>query len=686
MKRRADLNKRIGSILLCGVLVFLSIPCGPGIPAQAAPKGGKTFAMKTARALAVEESSAYFQVEETILSKQAALESAKKAIKLKQKNMSTFRWSPLLSFKFPTKPNEQESYEFQFKPVSIQAEIDEAIHKLNDTKISIYQEINTLYVEIVVLQETIAFNEQRLEALDLGIERNKSRLLTGDATQADVDKLTKKRESTANKVASDKRSLEAKLTKMSNKVGTDVAHGYKFETPFIEARIKRTQLPALIQYTLDNDQSYYEACMNETTARVSLNTNYSLMASQYGGDMGYISGFVMQALNGQKVNGKAFKQKYKEFLEKVDSYWQGKKRILFIKIPRVWFKGSLDGTRYIEDDPYVLYQDTLDYANAHTEKLDAEASLEEQVIDTFENYVSVKNSYDSALKDLNKAKKDLDADQLRNQIGDLSFEEYSSELDDYEEMQNALFDTMKTYSETLYAFDRLTCGGISALLDGTDASLQTGQTGTSHVEKEYATGAQYFLKQIIQSEAFELSIYVPEELDVNVTHYELWCDNTMIGERTEVNKRLRHLALAVSEVDEVKIRLYDEGVFVSDCVIDADKSNGPLPIVTDRKIVKTSPDDIGVYEISHNETTGMVTLKLTIPEDPDVKYYQIKTSDGDLLTGEEPMDIKKGLTYLSLLENSLNDLTIILMSESKTQLYEARFDTANRKIRKKDAE
>ena len=687
---RKGAGKKLIKLMIPAAVVLLSAVLAVVFEGKVSAAPGRTLTMKAARALALEESMEYFQVEQSISTKEAALKSAQKAIKLKQISMSTFRWSPLLSLKFPTNPTEAEACEFQFKPISIQAEIDEATHKLTDTKLGIYEEVNNLYVDIVVLQRTIAFNERRLAAYEEGLEKNKLRLLTGEGTQADVDKIEKKLEQCKTKVSTDKNNLASSLRKLSNKVGTDVSTGYSFETPFQEAQVPRAALPWLIQYTLDRDQTYYAACLDETTARINLQINYSLMKNKYGGDINMIAPYVNMALSGQTIKGgtaKAFKKDYDAFINKIDSYWWGKKRIcLFIKIPRIWMKGSLDGTRYIDDDPYVLYTATLEYAEAASAKLAAEADLEEQVIDNFDTYASIRTSYIKGLESLDKAEADLEADKLRNMLGELSFEEYDSELSDYEQQQNDIFELMKTYSQTLYSYDRLTCGGISAYLSGDDAGFNTGGVGTSHVEKETTEGASYYIKQIIQSQAFELSIYIPEDFEVEITHFELWCDKERIGGRTEIDKKLRHLAITKDGVNAVKIRLYNGEEFVDDVVIDPSETSGPLPIVKDRKIVKVNPEDIGLVEISTSDGTGLLDIRLDITEDTAVASYRVRTAEGKYLSGSSPVQNGKSFRHLTLVETGLEETVIELLDKEGNLLYNARFDMQNHRIRKEITE
>ena len=64
---------------------------------------GKTLTLSQAVALATGVSREYKTTRSKIFLKQAEYEEAVKSIALKKKNMATFRWTPLLSFKFPEK-------------------------------------------------------------------------------------------------------------------------------------------------------------------------------------------------------------------------------------------------------------------------------------------------------------------------------------------------------------------------------------------------------------------------------------------------------------------------------------------------------------------------------------------------------------------------------------------------------
>ncbi len=215
--------------------------------------------------------------------KEVSLRQAVKSIKVKKKNMSTFRWSPLLSFKFPEKPDLSEAFEFEFKPIQIQAQIDTVNHKMTDQILEVYEAVSNLYVDIVILQDKIAFEEERLEVMNFTLLKNRAGLVTGQTAEKDVEAMERSLKALNDQIASDQRNLNADKKKLSEMIGMDVTTGYRFENPFVSSRIDRSSLNDLIQYTLDHDENYYEVSLNAATSLISLRTSYRLREGQYGG-------------------------------------------------------------------------------------------------------------------------------------------------------------------------------------------------------------------------------------------------------------------------------------------------------------------------------------------------------------------------------------------------------------------
>ena len=128
---KLNIAKRVlAAVLTMSCAVTSLALVSPPITAQAAR--GKKLTLKAARSLALEASTDYEAAGDKIVAKQAAYESAVKSITLKKKSMSTFRWSPLLSFKFPTTPDFGEASEFSFKPTSLAYDVKVAQHNMQD--------------------------------------------------------------------------------------------------------------------------------------------------------------------------------------------------------------------------------------------------------------------------------------------------------------------------------------------------------------------------------------------------------------------------------------------------------------------------------------------------------------------------------------------------------------------------
>ena len=662
------IKRRILPLLLAVVLLFDSFPV---LAAK------QKLTRDTAEKLAINNSDDYLKLESELALKEVELVQAVKSIKLKKKNMSTFRWSPLINFKFPEQANFEEEYEFTFKPIQLEAEIDVLKHKLSDQKLADKEEVNNVYTKIVVAQEYLSYYEGRLEELEKRVERTKLEMKTGNRSKDDVQFLEEKIKTLKNKQVSEESKLMEAKKDLSEICGIDVTTGYEFQKEFAWLDLSRTKLPLFIESTLDGDTAFYETSMNVVTQKIALETNYRLMENQYGDKMGYISEYVKTALADQKIDSRAFKQKYDEFLKAIDAPWQGNIRILFLKIPKEWFKGEISGIRYVEDSSYSLFEAALSYQDAVLEKKNQKAELEGRVETEYNTLVSLRKAYDTAKQAVENNKKDLEKNAILYRMGELGQEEYLALLDEFEELQIEMLGAMAEYSNALYTYDRFTCGGISAL-------LTSGTAGRSSVEAVYADGAWYYLESIIQNEEFRISVNLPVDFPIDITHFELWCNNQQIGERTEIEKDIRHLKLALSDVEEVKLRFYADDEFIDDCLINPENNSGFLSIVSKYRVETEEDTTIGTYSYTRNSLTGMITLTLLPDAKEKVGYYRIFDKKGRVLGDGEKTDIKKGFVYLGLLAGSLEELQAEFYDEEENLLYKGYFDTVNTKLKKED--
>lgn len=678
--RKRHKHKFISRLLSVFLLCSLLIGTLPPWQAQAA---AKKLSVATAKSMALAQSSDYTKLKNKLALAKVQYTQSVKSIKLKEKNQKTFRWSPLLNFKFPEKPDLADEFEYTYKPLELQSQIDVLNHSLSDCIYGIYEKVELAFLKVYVLQEKISYNEKRIDSYQGALNKNKARLLAGQANQTDVDTMEKKLETLNSTLASDKRNFEAEKEKLGLLIGVDLSTSYEFQSPFVTASLDRMTQEELIAHTLEYDDAYYQARTASANGLLELNTNYRLMQNQYGSKMRMIDSFINQAKKGEKLDSAAFKLKYGELLDAADQPWQGKKRILFIKIPKEWFKGAIDGIRYVEDEPYALYESAVEYQGLYAEELAMKKDLTASVKEYYENYVSTMNSSQSLAKEVAKKENELKKAAYLNGTGKMTYEEYTQVQEEYEELQMDYLDAKAAHSEILYTFDRLTCGALSAYLKGEAIELSSSEGGKSYVVEDEGEGIYYFIHSMVENNIFELGLSVPENFEIGVSDYELWVDNMQVGTRTAVNKTIRHLALDMEEVDRVFIRLYDGDTFVDDCDIDPSVYSEKL-LITNYRIETTGSSQIGFYTAKTNSATGMLEFKITLNPDQMAEFYNIKTADGKYLVSDKKIPVKDKFSYLAAAEGSLEDLTICLYDKSGALLFEARPQSADQTLQKKE--
>ncbi|MBQ2116139.1 MAG: TolC family protein, partial [Lachnospiraceae bacterium] len=437
----------------------------------------KTFPLAMAKNLAMTNSKSCRKLRVQISMKKAKYAESVKKLTLKRKNQSTFRWSPLLSFKFPETPDLVDEFEYAYKPLSIQSEIDKLKHELSDAKYAVYEEVTNLYVNIYTLQEKIAFDEKRLETINDEISSNEAKVVLGLASQSDVDSMKKSQKKLNDKLASEKRDFENKKKDMKTLTKLDVTTGYKFENPYIDISISRANLDDIKQHTLENDNGLYEAKITKDYNLTALNTSYKIMKNWYGSKMSTIDSFVSQARAGQEIDEEAFKNAYDKFMSDADAPWDKEFKLWLIfftlRFPFEYLKGERSGTRYIENEPYMLYTSCLEYVSSIEEEKNTRIALEKNVDSGFENIVTTRNAYLSLVDEVSDAKKACEKAEYLNSTGKLSYEDYQTEKENYENVEIDMLDALDLYTQTLTSYDRLTCGAITNYLKGTGVQLDT---------------------------------------------------------------------------------------------------------------------------------------------------------------------------------------------------------------------
>ena len=671
------IKKSIVTVLLIS-LVTCTIPvsdCGQVLAA------GKTLTLKQAETTAMANSSKRVKILNKIELQEIKYAAAVKSIKMKKKNMSTFRWTPLLTFKFPEQPTLADEYEWQYKPLQITSMIQELQHQLQDEKLEMKETVSNLYVQIYINQQKIAFMEENLQQAKDTVERNQARLATGKATQSDIDKMEQSIDRLTTDISLQKREFEANKSKLSKLMNQDVTSGYQFENPLKQADIPRAILDRLIEYTLENDQSYYEAKMDTSLAYTGMNMMESMMRNQYGSKMNSIMPFINQIKAGDSVDSSAFKNTYRQMLNDVDAPWNGTKRILFIRIKKEWFKGAVDGSRYVEDDPYALYSGALEYMDALKEQNSLKDELTESVKSGFETLKTAQIAYSDAQKNCQTLEEELNRSKRLNLLGQMTYDEYKDLQDEYRQQELDTLDLLAEYTKLLYSYDRLTCGGITAYLEGTDVEMKAAQGGNSFIAQDLNGKAYYYINYKIEDNIFVMGVSIPEEYSLDISDFALYVNEMPIGEITPVGKELEHLALDLDQVDLAQIYLYNGDELVDVCEIDSSVNQAELDIIGGYTIEEEQQEKtVATYLYTMQKNTNMVVMKITPKETENIAYYRLTDTEGNAVFGDDMIAIEDEFTYLSLLVGDLADLKVVFYDTAGQELYQGTFVTGSSSI------
>lgn len=662
-------KRAFGLILATGLLLSGSLRDVP-----TAKAADKVLTLKQAQSLAVSKDADYQKILNKIELQEVKYTAAVKSIQMKKKNMSTFRWSPLLSFKFPEKPSLMDEYDWKYKPLTITTEIKQLEHQLSDVGLAAREDVSLAYVEAYICQEKIEFYQESLTNTQVTLERNRARLATGEANQADIDKLEKAVENLTTTLSLQMRTLESSKTKISRLIQLDITNGYSFENPFVEADIPRSALTELVDFTLNHDQAYYDMKLDTQLSLTALNTAYSLMESKYGGKMGYVSGYVNQIRSGSTVDGSAFKKAYDLFLTAIDAPWAGNYRILFIRFPKEWLKGSRDGARYVEDDPYILYTGALEYMDRKQELDTAKQELTDSVTNGFETLITARNAYEGAKRSAEELLEDVEKSTYLNQLGEFTFEELRDLQNSYEEAQMEALDLLAEYSKLLYSYDRLTCGGITGYMTGENMDANAASGGVSYLEEEKAEGATYYIQPKVEDNVFLLGIHIPEDFSLEITHFELYVDGTRIGDKTPADQYLQHLSLDIESYETAELYIYNEDELLDICQIDAETYQGDLDITSGYRVIDTAMTRaVATYKYTANDTLGTATIQLTKKEEEPIAYYQMVNMEDTPILNEALTPIEEAFSYLDLLAGDFGQLKVRLYDSTENLLYTGTF-------------
>lgn len=347
--------------------------------------------------------------------------------------------------------------------------LDSLEHEQPNLKYKIQEETAGLFADVYEGQEKTKFLAENIARLEDSCGRGEWKVRTGEMTEKELAAKEQELAALETEYSGEVRNLEAAREKLSEQINLELTEEYALEAPSADVSLDSQALPVLLESAVENNQEYYEAKMNQWIALLALETNESLMESQYGSKMEVIRPYIIQAKNGEKINSTEFKEAYDSFLESIEEPGEEGIHILFIKISKERLKISLDGVSSIEDDPYVLYANALEYADMCRQTEGAEKELRENVSAGLDNVLSLQENWSRLEEAASVQERSVSKSRILCRTGDMSYEEFGDEEETLAILETDKAETLAEIVRRTAALERLTGGGVSAYISGEKA-------------------------------------------------------------------------------------------------------------------------------------------------------------------------------------------------------------------------
>ena len=332
---------------------------------------------------------------------------------------------------------------------------------------------------------------------------------------------------------------------------------------------------------------------------------------------------------------------------------------------------------------YAVYTACMEYSNASKELESTRSSTEKNVRSQYELLLNTWKSYESLLGQVDTAAEQLDKVTALNRQGKAEYEELQDAQDSYEELQLEALDTLATYNEALFNFDRLTCGAVSDYMQGSGVSLDAGEGGDSYAALDPITDPYYYIYTTVSDLTFHIGVSIPESFTPAVTDFEVWNNGVQIGERTPVEEELVHLTIDYGGNSALTLRFYDGETYVTECEIDATVPRDVLPIESAGEAPQEEETEVqlGSYTVNTTQVGSLSTSELTLDLSryPDIASYTITYGSSNVYTSDR-VSVEDPFSYLTLLIASLDDVELSFYNEAGTLIYTGHFQSQDQTV------
>lgn len=638
-------------------------------------------------------SADYRNKKNSLATKRIQLTQAREAIKDARKKESTVRFSLLFNIKFPEKHAMPKEIELIMKVPKIEGEIKNINKSLEGIELTDKSKTENNFLKVYEYIQKSQLAQADLDVMNKQLSKMKMQLNIGKAKQTDVTDLENAIKAKESLLAGYEKNLESSKEQLSELVGFDVSKNYMFKNPLQKVDVDRKYLNDIINYTLSNDVSLFQAQNTEGLARRNVDELYQIYGNKWGKIVKNIESDVR---SNSDLDFNQFLDKYNKLLDDIDKPWNGNyiiNLLLFkIKIPKEWFKGEYDGQRYFEDEKYALFVALKEKEDAINQTKAIKRELTSNVKNGYEQLKDLWRNYQKSVELTKQNKLKYDRIFMKNKVGQADFGEVEAEKSNYESAQATEFDDLISYNQQLIAFNKLTCGSVDALRKNVDIFLESVASGDSVAETEELmednNSIIYYINNVVDQKRVIFGLHVPQKYKDVITHYEILTpERVTVANKTEIGKDVSILPIEYRGTSDLFVRLYNNDDFVDEATFDAMYSRGKLQIkeVAEKSVVQKdevpSQKTLGTYNIIEVAGNSVKKIRFDIAKTNGVSFYKIvDNSQGEIGAKDKFYAITDAFSYLGFALNDLSQVKINLYDANHNLKFVAGFDTLKKEI------
>jgi hypothetical protein len=306
-----------------------------------------------------------------------------------------------------------------------------------------------------------------------------------------------------------------------------------------------------------------------------LNTTRNLYSNKFGpARMRVMDGLFKE----QEIDMELFQASYDETLGRVKEDWQGFFMLLgFIPIPKSLLQGEFDGLRYLDDLTNALPLATMEQNKAQLQEKESRNAVIAAVRQSFLEAKGAEEAYAQALRDKDNAVTNVAKANQKVKLSLMKSEELQAYKDAVDQADQQIMSAQIAYKLALGKLDQGTGGAVNRTLREGILPYRDLDDGLSPMkpQKPKAPLGSWKLKPAVGQVLSDFSISVSKKL--GATDYAVFTkDGKRVGKRTKINKSVRNLTLKFSQIDQLKVVLYNKGKIIQTLPLDGKGSTGQL--------------------------------------------------------------------------------------------------------------